>query len=168
MMNAHFDGMGKRIAWLAAIGAGMLAIGKWTMADVPFRNAKLPIDRRVDDLLSRMTLDEKIDQLTQNPIGDANPNNIFDNKDRFRPTFGSYIFNQGSLATRIARQRQAVEKSRLGIPAIFAADVIHGYRTIFPIPVASACSGIPSSSAEVAAWRRARPGGAAWIGRSRR
>jgi beta-glucosidase len=139
----------------------MPAAGSRTMADAPYRNAKLPIDQRVEDLLGRMTLDEKIDQLTQNPAGDTNPNNIFANKDRFRPTVGSYLFNEGSLALRNALQHEAVEKSRLGIPAIFAADVIHGYRTIFPIPVASACSwnlDLFSRSCRVAAAEAKRSG----------
>lgn len=113
------------------------------MADVPYKDAKLPIHDRVEDLLGRMTVEEKIDQLNQSLAGDTNPNNIHADRERFQPTFGSYLFNEGTLALRNALQRDAMEKSRLGIPAIFGADVIHGYRTIFPIPVASACSWNP-------------------------
>jgi beta-glucosidase len=152
---------GNRIWWLAAIGAGVLTMGNPTMADAHYRNAQLPVDQRVENLLKRMTLDEKIDQLTQNPAGDANPNNIAANKERFRPTCGSYLFNDGSLALRNTLQHEAVEKSRLGIPAIFGADVIHGYRTIFPIPVASTCSWNPSlfrQSCRVAAIEAKRSG----------
>lgn len=159
-MSLSIDGTHWSILGLMAIGV-VLATGTPNMADPPFRNAKLPIDQRVEDLLKRMTLDEKIDQLTQNPAGDTNPNNIADNKDRFRPTYGSYLFNEGSVALRNALQRAAVEKSRLGIPAIFGADVIHGYRTIFPIPVASACSWNPDlfgQSCHVAAIEAKRSG----------
>ncbi|HVU24777.1 MAG TPA: glycoside hydrolase family 3 N-terminal domain-containing protein [Opitutus sp.] len=88
-----------------------------------------------------MTLEEKIDQLHQSPLGDANPNNFLARSDELRPTCGSFILNGApNLALRNELQRRAVRESRLGIPAIFGADVIHGYRTIFPIPLAQACA----------------------------
>ena len=112
---------------------------------IPYRDASLPVERRLADLLGRMTLEEKIDQLHQCGAGDTNPNNLSLLADQFRPTFGSFILNgaQPDLALRNALQRRCVEESRLGIPAIFGADVIHGYRTIFPIPLAQACSWNP-------------------------
>ncbi len=59
--------------------------------EFPFRNPKLPVEERVEDLLGRMTLEEKIDQLMQIPIGvDCNPNNVSDVKN-FRPTIGSVL-----------------------------------------------------------------------------
>lgn len=108
----------------------------------PFQNAALPVAARVENLLGQMTLEEKVDQLHQCGIGDANPNNIAERPDEFRPTYGSFILNgvQADLATRNALQRMCVEQSRLGIPAIFGADVIHGYRAITPIPLAQACT----------------------------
>jgi beta-glucosidase len=115
-------------------------------ADIlPYRNAALPAEQRVQDLLGRMTLAEKIDQLHQCGAGDTNPNNLPLLGDQFRPTYGSFILNgaQPDLALRDALQRRCVEDSRLGIPAIFGADVIHGYQTIFPIPIAQACSWNP-------------------------
>ena len=92
-----------------------------------------------------MTLEEKIEQLDQRLSGDTNPNNVQRNETGLPPPCGSYLFNQGTLATCEAAcsTRRAVEKSRLGIPAIFGADVIHGYYTIFPIPLGSACSWNP-------------------------
>jgi beta-glucosidase len=89
-----------------------------------------------------MTLEEKLDQLHQCGIGDANPNNLAARPDEFRPTYGSFILNgvTADLATRHALQKMCVERSRLGIPAIFGCDVIHGYRAITPIPLAQACT----------------------------
>lgn len=107
----------------------------------PYRQAAPPTEQRVADLLARMTLDEKIDQLHQSGVGDTNPNNLQNRSDEFRPTYGSFILNgPPDLALRNELQRRAVSESRLGIPAIFGADVIHGYRTIAPIPLAQACA----------------------------
>lgn len=101
-----------------------------------------PVEARVADLVGRMTLDEKCDQLHQCGLGDVNPNNLLARLDTFRPTYGSFILNGPApdLALRNLLQRRCVEESRLGIPAIFGCDVIHGYRTIWPIPLAQACT----------------------------
>lgn len=127
-----------------------------------FRDVARPLSARVEDLLGRMTLEEKVDQLHQCGIGDANPNNIAERPDEFRPTYGSFILNgiQADLATRNALQRMCVEQSRLGIPAIFGCDVIHGYRAITPIPLAQACTWDPElirrACAETSAMARAQ------------
>jgi beta-glucosidase len=67
-----------------------------------------PLEQRVPDLLGRMTLEEKIDQLHQCGAGDTNPNNLPLLADQFRPTYGSFILNgaQPDLALRNALQRQ--------------------------------------------------------------
>ena len=133
---------------------------------LPYRNARLALEQRVRDLLGRMTLEEKIDQLHQCGAGDTNPNNLPLLADQFRPTYGSFVLNgtQPDLALRNALQRKCVEESRLGIPAIFGADVIHGYRTIFPIPLAQACSWNPElvRQACAAAAEEARAQGVDW------
>ena len=111
-----------------------------------YRRADLPVGQRVADLLGRMTLVEMIDQLHQCGIGDTNPNNLAARAGECRPTYGSFIIGgpwDTVLAVRNAFQQRAVTGSRLGIPAIFASDVIHGYRTITPIPLAQACSWNP-------------------------
>ena len=105
----------------------------------PYRRADLPVEQRAADLLRRMTLEEKIDQLHQCGVGDTNPNNLAGRTDALRSTFGSFIA-AGDLPLRNELQRRSVEGTRLGIPAIFGADVIHGYRTVFPIPLAQACA----------------------------
>ncbi|PTY02485.1 beta-glucosidase [Opitutaceae bacterium EW11] len=136
------------------------------MTTIPdYKNSAQTEDRRVADLLARMTLSEKIDQLHQCAVGDANPNNIQERPDQFRATYGSYILNGAEdRPLRDELQRRCLEESRLGIPAIFGADVIHGYRTIFPIPLAQACGWNPELVRTVAraAAVEARAAGVDW------
>ena len=106
-----------------------------------YKDASMPISERVEDLLSRMTLKEKAMQLTQGRIGENdNPNNIETGKQKFIPTTGSFIFFATNVTFRNSYQKRAVENTRLGIPLLFAYDVIHGYRTIYPISLGQACS----------------------------
>ena len=106
-----------------------------------YKDASMPISERVEDLLSRMTLKEKAMQLTQGRIGENdNPNNVETGKQKFIPTTGSFIFFATNVTFRNSYQKRAVENTRLGIPLLFAYDVIHGYRTIYPISLGQACS----------------------------
>ncbi|MDR2804428.1 MAG: glycoside hydrolase family 3 C-terminal domain-containing protein, partial [Dysgonamonadaceae bacterium] len=97
------------------------------------------IDKKVEDLLSQMTLEEKIGQMVQqttigytdNMIGQIKQGNI-----------GS-ILNEVDPNTINSLQKVAVEESRLGIPILFARDVIHGFKTIFPVPLGQAASWNP-------------------------
>ncbi|MBN1922390.1 MAG: beta-glucosidase BglX [Anaerolineae bacterium] len=114
-----------------------------------FNTASPEIDARVEALLSRMTLAEKVGQLVQ-----ANLRWRDDLDDQIRQgRVGSLLSLNG--AEQINRfQRLAVEESRLGIPLIIGFDVIHGFRTVFPIPIAEACTWDPnlvSQAARVAA-----------------
>lgn len=105
-----------------------------------YKDPKQPVEARVKDLLRRMTLEEKIDQLTQMPIGgDINPNNPGEWRN-FSPTYGSILSYCGGTKNRNEFQRLAVETTRLGIPIIWGFDVIHGWRTTFPVSLAQAGS----------------------------
>jgi beta-glucosidase len=121
------------------------------MADqlLPYKNSSLPIAERVEDLLTRMTLEEKIGQLSQIFI-------IPENREEAK-----VLIRKGQLGSRIltgnalggtAREKTpeiadlneiqhvAVDESRLGIPLIHGRDIIHGHRTVFPIPLAMAAT----------------------------
>ena len=115
---------------------------------LPFASGAEPADveKSIDALLERMTLQEKIGQLNQYSSNFDITGPPPDDKDakqrleRIRSGLvGSMLNVTGAEATRRA-QELAVENSRLGIPLIFGLDVIHGYRTIFPIPLAETAS----------------------------
>lgn len=111
------------------------------------------IERRVNDLLKQMTLDEKIGQLVQyNDSGyasatsavqlAANPeakNNVNSMELAATGRLGSMLNTVGAERTN-AFQHAAVDKSRLHIPLLFGADIIHGYRTIYPQPLGLAAT----------------------------
>jgi beta-glucosidase len=95
------------------------------------------IERRVNALVSRMTLDEKLGQMSQSTSLAQLTDSI--RAEIRQGRYGSYL-NAGSPRDREEAQRIARDESRLGIPLLFGRDVIHGYRTIFPIPLGQAAS----------------------------
>ena len=100
------------------------------------------IEQRVDSVLKLMTLEEKIGQMTQFSANWSITGPVM--SDDFQPylekgLIGS-VFNATSVEGIRRMQQIVVEKTRLGIPILFGQDVIHGYKTIFPIPLAEACS----------------------------
>lgn len=106
-----------------------------------YKDKNAPIEKRVEDLLGRMNLDEKIQQTNQLAYGkNANPNNIEASMKAVLPETGSLIFRSTNPYYRNQIQRKALEQSRLGIPMLMGFDVIHGYKTVYPIPLAQACS----------------------------
>ena len=153
------------------------------MTNEPFRDASLPIAERVADLLGRLTVEEKAGQLTQYfhfgsmiptpPEGaePAEPDPMFAyvrsphvvEAEVAAGHAGSVLFVRDAVdANRI--QRLAVENTRLGIPLIFGFDVIHGMRTIFPVPIALAATWDPDTieAAQAVAAREARAHGIHW------
>ncbi|WP_320167945.1 beta-glucosidase BglX [Mangrovibacterium marinum] len=128
---------------------------------------KTEMDMKVEALLSKMTLEEKIGQLNQYtarwemtgpaPTGSSEQELLEEIKSG---QVGSMLNVTGAEAT-LKAQKLAVENTRLGIPLIFGYDVIHGYKTIFPIPLATASSWDPSAaelSAHIAAVEAAASG----------
>ncbi|MDH5688787.1 MAG: beta-glucosidase BglX [Candidatus Bathyarchaeota archaeon] len=114
-----------------------------------------PIDKRVEDLLGRMTLEEKVGQMCQYS-GFSEQREVLVKEGRV----GSFLNVLGAENTNKV-QRMAVEHSRLGIPLIFGLDVIHGYSTIFPIPLGLASCWDPDTvrkAASIAAAEAASEG----------
>src|SRR5215203_3373163 len=121
------------------------------------------VEQRVNALLAQMTLEEKLGQLQQLD-GEANGNFRSEHLDLIRKgLLGSTLNVRGAQRTNQV-QRVAMNESRLKIPVLFGFDVIHGYRTIFPIPLAEASSWDPrlaERSAAVAA-QEANNAGLRW------
>ncbi len=109
---------------------------------------KPPMDEFIDSLMKKMTLEEKLGQLAQYAGGGSLGFNtgIDDDKKEMikKGKVGSFLHVLGADFLRDL-QKIAVEESRLGIPLIFGLDVVHGLKTIFPVPLASACSFEPEA-----------------------
>ncbi len=99
---------------------------------------KDPTEQKIDRLLSRMTLEDKIGQMTQVCGGWISD----DLENQVRAGAGAMLNSVGEEANHY--QRIAVEETRLGIPMIFGRDIIHGYHTIYPIPLGQAATFDPA------------------------
>lgn len=150
----------------AVVLGGAAAEAKKSKSETPlYRRADVPTEQRIDDLLSRMTLEEKVMQLNQYHTGrNNNPNNMGEEVKKIPATLGSLIYYDADPVRRNAIQKHAVEDSRLGIPMVFGYDAIHGFNTIYPISLAQACSWNPElvSAACAVSAREARLSGVDW------
>ena len=122
------DNMMKRVVLLCLLT--VFAVGYALSAD------NNDIERRIDQLLQKMTLEEKIGQINQQ-TGTGYSDGMV--KTIKSGAIGS-ILNEVDPTVVNKLQREAVKNSRLHIPLIFARDVIHGFKTIFPIPLGQAAS----------------------------
>lgn len=153
----------------------MKAAKQWrltaVLAAVAFGGCTGPVgyddtDRKVDSLLKQMTLDEKISQMSQfscnwDVTGAIMPD---DYREYLRKGMVGSILNGYTVAGIRRLQSEALEHSRLKIPVLFGYDVVHGYRTIFPIPLGESCTWDPElmrQSAAIAA-EEAAAGGINW------
>ncbi len=99
-------------------------------------------EKFIDSLLEKMTFEEKIGQLTLFTSGWAvtGPTMNEDYLNDIKKGSCGNIFNAQGVGYIASLQKIAVEETRLGIPLLFGLDVIHGFKTIYPIPLAEACS----------------------------
>ena len=104
--------------------------------------AQTEMDRYIDQLMQKMTLQEKIGQLNLQPGNDITTGAVMNSPLGELSSKGQLgaVLNVKGLDKIRALQDVAVKKSRLGIPLLFGQDVIHGYQTVFPIPLALSCS----------------------------
>ncbi|MDN5202159.1 beta-glucosidase BglX [Fulvivirgaceae bacterium BMA10] len=106
---------------------------------------ELPFEKEIVDLISRMTIEEKVGQLTLSVSGvitgpTASAKSSEELKDDIRKGLVGGYFNGFGAEFTYELQKISLEESRLGIPLLFGGDVIHGFKTIFPIPLAEAAS----------------------------
>ncbi len=121
------------------------------------------VNQRVDALLSQMTMEEKVGQLAQLPGFSFGPG-AGKPEDLLPKGLGGSVLWVNNTATINRLQHIAVEKSRLHIPLIFGLDVIHGFHTVFPVPIAMAASWDPSlvERTQTVAAREAASQGILW------
>ncbi len=105
------------------------------------------IEDRIDRLLAQMSLEEKIGQTVQVHINEDNQEEM---TNRIRRGLVGSVLTIYGVENINKLQKLAVEETRLGIPLIVGNDVIHGYRTIFPIPLAESCTWDPNLVEEAA------------------
>ncbi len=142
-----------------------LAVAQSSKNAPVYKNAAKPVEERIADLVARMTLDEKVMQLNQYTLGrNDNANNMADPVNDIPATVGSLIYFSNSPVLRNRVQKKAMEQSRLGIPILFGYDVIHGFKTVYPISLAQACSWNPQlvQQACAVAAQEARMSGIDW------
>ncbi|RYY59895.1 MAG: beta-glucosidase BglX, partial [Chitinophagaceae bacterium] len=125
----------KKFLLLLTIAAGLHAYGQ-----TPAQNAKMKVF--LDGLMKKMTLDEKLGQLNLPGAGDIVTGQAGNSDIAKKIEEGKVggLFNIKGAAKIREVQKLAVEKSRLKIPLIFGMDVVHGYQTVFPIPLGLSCS----------------------------
>lgn len=109
-------------------------------------NSNNEMEKKVSELIKQMTLEEKLGQLNQfsNPYISTGTSESLEQNQNYddmirKGLVGSFLNVLGAEET-MRLQKIAIEESRLGIPIIFGYDVIHGYKTMFPIPLADAAS----------------------------
>lgn len=106
------------------------------------QKSPVDMDRFIDDLMKKMTIEEKIGQLNLPVTGEITTGQAksSDVAKRIRAGEVGGLFNLKGVERIRDVQKQAVEESRLGIPLLFGMDVIHGYETVFPIPLGLSCT----------------------------
>lgn len=130
----------KKIAWYVLVAALFMACNKG--AEWKSFSGDKAIEHKVDSVLKLMTLEEKIGQMTQYSADwdITGPVMKSDWETYLKKGLVGSIFNAVTVEGVRKLQEMALSQSRLKIPVLFAYDVVHGFRTIFPMPLAESCS----------------------------
>lgn len=130
----------KKIVWYVLVAALFMACNKG--AEWKSFSGDKAIEHKVDSVLKLMTLEEKIGQMTQYSADwdITGPVMKSDWETYLKKGLVGSIFNAVTVEGVRKLQEMALSQSRLKIPVLFAYDVVHGFRTIFPMPLAEACS----------------------------
>lgn len=118
------------------LSACLLLLPLVSCTQVQNKGGDAATEQKVEALLSKMTLEEKLGQMNQI----SSYGNIEDMSGLIKKGEIGSILNEVDPVRVNALQRVAVEESRLGIPLLMARDVIHGFKTIFPIPLGQAAT----------------------------
>jgi beta-glucosidase len=128
-----------RLHWITvfAISATTATVTAPAWQPVRAQTPDADIEQRIEALVNRMTIEEKLGQMSQTTFPKPLTENV---RQEIRKGRWSSFFNGGTPEEKAELQRIALKESRLGIPLIFGHDVIHGYQTVFPIPLGQAAS----------------------------
>jgi len=131
----------KTFALFIAISLSILTVASVSAKDTPKRSPQ-DMDKFITELMNKMTIEEKIGQLNLPVTGEITTGQAksSDVAKKIEQGLVGGLFNLKGVEKIRDVQKLAVENSRLGIPLIFGMDVIHGYETIFPIPLGLSCS----------------------------
>ncbi|KQU83596.1 beta-glucosidase [Variovorax sp. Root318D1] len=139
-------------AMAALLGLASLLFSPASLAAPATAEDAVVVGARIESLIARMTVEEKVGQLSLYGPADTNipgnpqaaQRNGQQEIDDVRAGRVTGLFNNEGLERKRVLQEVAVRESRLGIPLLYGADVIHGFRTIFPMPLAEAASWEPA------------------------
>ncbi len=131
----------KKVALLAAVSMSTLLATASPKGETP-ENTPRDMDKFITELMSKMTVEEKIGQLNLPVTGEITTGQAksSDVAKLIEKGLVGGLFNLKGVDRIRDVQKLAVENSRLGIPLLFGMDVIHGYETVFPIPLGLSCS----------------------------
>jgi beta-glucosidase len=135
MLTVSQFNRGLSIVLIGVLGFGLMPAKAQT---APLTSAD--IEHRIDDLLSQMTLEEKLGQMSQKGFPEPFSETA---KDEIRHGRWGSLYNGGTAAEKAEAQRIAITESRLHIPLIYAHDIIHGFRTTYPIPLGESATWNP-------------------------
>src|SRR5271166_1438630 len=161
-MRISTQGHGKRLLSLFLALLGCIATSSLLQGQATKSSTALPAEQRADVLLKQMTLEEKIGQLNQ--AGATFAKDAPSDEELVRKGLAGSVLWVSEPADINRLQKIAVEESRLHIPLLIGLDVIHGYHTIFPPPLAMSATWDPSlvERGQTIAAREARAAGINW------